>query len=69
MIGPSLRLLIISPIDSSRFKLIVSFVFGWDELVEMMSGRNIDYFNVNPLLRNHKNHLLCSDGMDLNKKV
>lgn len=41
-------LLIIAPIDSSGFKLIVSSMFGWDELVEMMSDRDIDYFNPNP---------------------
>lgn len=35
MISLVSRLLIISRIDSLKFKLIVSCVFGWDEDVEM----------------------------------
>lgn len=33
-------LLIISPIGSSKFELIVDRMFGWDELVEMTYERN-----------------------------
>lgn len=36
MISLVSRLLIISRIDRLKFKLIVSYVFGWDEDVEMM---------------------------------
>lgn len=40
-------LLIISPIGSSKFELIVDRMFGWDELVEMTYERNTErHFNM-----------------------